>query len=356
MKKFIIIVALIACCQLLPSIGTNCFAQDIHLSQFYFSPLNVNPALTGAIEGELRGILNYRNQWRGFASPFVTMSFSADMTFLGDELGEDWVGVGLVVLKDKAGTGNLTNLKFMLSGSYFKWINKWNYLSGGIQAGFVQRKLDFSKLCFNEQYDPNSSDNCNKIANNGEPINESNSFSHLDLHTGFLWSFIPNDKVKVATGFGLFHLLAPPESFYDFVLDFDGQLDRLGRMVTIHSNAKLSLNKKWDIRPSVLYMRQKQAQELTLGTSVGYKFVEDYKYDVSGTVFLGSWYRLNDALVMLIGGEYQNFTLGISYDINVSSLRLASNGRGGPEISLIYEAPLPTKRRRRSLPCPRFDR
>ncbi|MBW8049579.1 MAG: type IX secretion system membrane protein PorP/SprF [Cytophagales bacterium] len=350
MKKFIIIVALIACCLLRTA---DCFCQDIHLSQFYFSPLNVNPALTGAIEGELRGILNYRNQWRGFASPFVTMSFSADMTFLGDELGEDWVGAGLVILKDKAGTGNLTNLKFMLSGSYFKWINKWNYLSGGVQAGFVQRKLDYSQLTFNEQWDPNTG---NLGPDNGEGINDTKSFSHLDVHTGLLWSFIPNDKVQVATGIGLFHLLAPPESFYDFVLNFEGQLDRLGRMVTIHSNAKLSLNKKWDIRPSALYMRQKKAQELTLGTSVGYKLVEDYKYDVSGTVFLGSWYRLGDALVMMIGGEYQNFTLGISYDINVSSLRLASNGRGGPEISLIYEAPLPTKRRRRSLPCPRFDR
>ena len=70
----------------------------------------------------------------------------------------------------------------------------------------------------------------------------------------------------------------------------------------------------------------------------------------------GLWGRFTnnttDALIPYVGLDYSDFSLGITYDVNVSSLQTASQSRGGIEISLIY-----IKKRsngQHGIPCPRF--
>ncbi|MBW8050683.1 MAG: type IX secretion system membrane protein PorP/SprF [Cytophagales bacterium] len=328
-------------------------AQDKHFSQFYYSPLNLNPALTGAIEGNFRAMLNYRNQWRGITSPFVTTSFGADITLRGTEWGEDWIGSGLVIVHDKAGTGGLSDCRMMLSGSYFKWLDQYNYVSAGVQAGIVQRKIDFSSFEFESEFVNNSPDP-------GITQDKVSSVA-FDMHAGAAWFFKPNEGMQISTGFGFFHLLKPKKSFIDA-----GYLDSLGedigkedRMGVFHSNATIALTREIDLNPALLYQRKKKAQELMAGTSVGFSFIKGRK--TRGIVHVGGWLRFFDtfdAFIMSTGLEYESFTLGISYDVNISSLKKSVDkfGRpGGPEFSLIYEFPIPVKRKRKPIPCPRFD-
>jgi len=49
--------------------------------------------------------------------------------------------------------------------------------------------------------------------------------------------------------------------------------------------------------------------------------------------------------------EFGDFRLGTTYDINTSSLKTASNSRGGIEISLIYAHRPNTDR---NIHCPKF--
>jgi len=71
--------------------------------------------------------------------------------------------------------------------------------------------------------------------------------------------------------------------------------------------------------------------------------------------YLGSWLRfsnLTDAIIPYVGLDFNSFTLGLSYDVNISSLKTASQSMGGIEISLIY-----IKRHsdgRKGVPCPKF--
>ena len=51
--------------------------QDPNFSQFFASPLTLNPALTGKFDGLYRIAGNYRNQWPTFNNAFTTASFSA---------------------------------------------------------------------------------------------------------------------------------------------------------------------------------------------------------------------------------------------------------------------------------------
>src|ERR1035437_9240949 len=60
------------------------YAQDIHFSQYYASPLTLNPALTGLVNGVFRASLNYRNQWfniptQNTIAPYQTYQASFDM-------------------------------------------------------------------------------------------------------------------------------------------------------------------------------------------------------------------------------------------------------------------------------------
>src|SRR5437868_6623101 len=84
------------------------FAQDIHFSQYYASPLTLNPALTANINGMFRVAANYRNQWftipvLNSVAPYQTYQVSFDMPILRERLGNDGFGFGGMFYADKAG-------------------------------------------------------------------------------------------------------------------------------------------------------------------------------------------------------------------------------------------------------------
>jgi hypothetical protein len=70
-------------------------------------------------------------------------------------------------------------------------------------------------------------------------------------------------------------------------------------------------------------------------------------------LYLGAWFRLGDAAIPYVGLEFGSFRLGASYDVNVSSLKPASNMRGGAEFSLIY-IKKPVDPYAKKLNCPKF--
>src|ERR1700722_1992771 len=95
----------------------NVHAQDIHFSQFYEAPLDLNPALCGAFPGLVYGELNYRSQWGSVAGGgygFNTMAatveyhnlfknwtkgyFSPGLNFYNDQSGDAKIGITQVNL------------------------------------------------------------------------------------------------------------------------------------------------------------------------------------------------------------------------------------------------------------------
>src|SRR5438874_9685701 len=92
-------------------LATCAFAQDLHFSQFFNSPLLTNPANTGFIpDGDYRMGINYRNQWSSIMQvPYKTMSAFGDAQVMRNDNG--WMGLGGVILHDVAGSGNLTSTK-----------------------------------------------------------------------------------------------------------------------------------------------------------------------------------------------------------------------------------------------------
>src|ERR1051325_1407398 len=123
--------------------------QDIHFSQFYATPLTLNPAYTGNFTGDWRLAGIYRDQWRAISPAMMTAAASFDKIFT--VFNHD-ISAGAVLVHDRSGDAKLNVTKIFLSGAYHLKISK-HTLSGGLQLGFVDKRIDNSALTFPEQFD-----------------------------------------------------------------------------------------------------------------------------------------------------------------------------------------------------------
>ncbi len=125
-------------------------AQDPQFSQFYAAPLYLNPAFAGAT-GQARVGANYRNQWPAIDANFTTISAFADFYNENKNLG-----LGAIINRDQEGLLGLQSINIGLMASYDLKITKALSFRPGFQAGVYNRSINFDKLTFGVQYDPNT--------------------------------------------------------------------------------------------------------------------------------------------------------------------------------------------------------
>ncbi len=323
-------------------------SQDIHFTQFYASPLSLNPAQTGFFNTsyDFRVTANYRSQWASIGNPYLTYSAGGEGQF--NLKNDDWIGAGLYVLKDKAGAGDLSATKINLSGSYHKVLDKEqnNILSFGLQSGYIIRTLDFDKLVFGNQLDddgPNGQPN-------GEPVTGS-SMSYFDINTGISIFSRLDDWLALNGGITIYHINSPKETFL-------GGDNRIKQRPLFHAGAIWSINDLFDLTPNLFYSSLEGAKEFHISIIGNYKLQSSSKLKsgMQPILFGGIQFRANnfDALAPVVGIEIKDIRVGISYDVNVSDLSPATNGKGGLEISLIYLGRLYSISHDVIIPCFRF--
>ena len=102
-----------------------CSAQDPNFSQFFVSPLTLNPALTGKFNGNVRVAGNYRDQWPDISKAFVTSTISVDLPILRGKISDlDTWGVGLMAMTDKTANGVLSGNFISLTTAYHKGLDE----------------------------------------------------------------------------------------------------------------------------------------------------------------------------------------------------------------------------------------
>ena len=322
-------------------------SQDIHFTQFYASPLTLNPALTGVFDGDWRVSANYRNQWRAIGGyPFTTFSFGWDRPI---RIYSEQVNVGIVVLHDQSGVVNLTTNRFYGNISYLKKIGR-NTLALGIQPGYVTEGYDISKYSFNEQFDLGNTESMFNTSLNNYETGYKNSIAFFDLNAGLLWNCRLSKSFTPQIGYTLFHINRPNRSFKNLKSD----TTEFGMRNVIEARAIISLGQQTRVIPHILTMFEKGASEALCGGN----FEQDLSNPVFKTVYAGAMFRYGwngtfDASSAIVGVKWKNFDLGFSYDINVSSLKKATNMRGAWEVSLIYIS-RSTKPSKIKIPCDRL--
>ena len=321
------------------SFAVNISAQDIHFSQFYMSPLTLNPATAGAFK-DINATTNFRDQWKSVSNPYKTFAIAYDMKILKDKFQNALFGVGLNVFNDRAGDGSLNTTQVSISIASHLKINTHQTLSAGLQGGFGQRSINFSALTWDNQFNGFAYD---ASLPSNEPMG-SNSFLYPDFGGGVLWQYKKNemymsggDNVESSLGFSVSHVNQPKFYFYPSAENF------LYMKYVVHGTMSFGLKgTPVSIIPGFIYYKQGPAQEIQAGSLINYTLRENSKYTSfisHRTIAAGVYYRWNDAVVIASLLEMSNYAIGLSYDVNVSALRKASYGRGGFEISLRYVFP-----------------
>lgn len=336
MKNYLLVLSVFSLVFSLSVIG-----QDIHFSQYNLTPLVVNPAQAGAYRS-LEVIANYKTQWTSISpNGYKTMMLSYDGRLMQKKWKSRWLATGVNLFNDKAGDGNMKTMQVNAYVGYHTQLSQRSTLGGALVGGFAQRSIDYSKLTWDSQYISGTFD---PAAQNNEPVGDT-KYGYPDLGLGILYQYTKgqlysstNDMLIIHSGFAITHLNKPKYAFYN-------SNERLFTKITGHADALIGIkNTNICILPGVIYMRQGPASEVIPGCYFRYMLKESSKltgYVKGASVMVGTSLRVKDAFIPSVQFELAEYTIGFSYDMNLSALKTATSGKGGFEISLRYGLPNP---------------
>ncbi len=296
-------------------------AQDPIFSQFYLSPLQLNPGLSGLTESP-RFSANYRNQFPGFNNAYRTYAVSYDQFFPSINSG-----AGLWILSDDAGDGILKTTKVAGIFSYRLRLNDDLFVKMGTEIGFVQSTLNWDQLRFGDQID----DYLGTISPGGSPFPteeiapEKNTIFYPDLGLGFVLY-----GEKLYGGVSIRHLNQPKPDF----LNINPSLSPgIPMRWTVHGGGTWPVfsgvfNNRTEVNlsPSIIYVRQGPFQQINGGVTFG-----------AGPVSFGGHYRVSsgqsEAIIGSIGLRTNQLRIGYSYDYTISGFPISG---GTHEIGLVF--------------------
>jgi len=274
------------------------------------------------------------------------MSVFGDMQMLQNQDNTGWMGVGGVILRDVAGSGNLTSTKLYGSIAYHQMINEGSLVSLGFNVGWVNKQINVTNLKFPDQFDGHFFDSHLPTS----VTLDANNINYLDMQVGMNYAYFPNDKIYMNAGFSAMHVNRPRESFFNTQ---NGYSNRVPMRYTGFLNGSFMPNDMWIINPNIYASFQAKSYEIVGGVNAHYNLSGDGEKILIG----GLYYRYKDAVIPMIGLGYKDYTFTFSYDATVSTLRNYNNTRGAFEFSLIKQGVIDRYlgNKRESM-CPSFKR
>ena len=300
-------------------------AQDHLFSQFFNAPIYLNPSLTGQFDGDFRASMLYRNQWSALGGDLSYINAAADV-YVPKLSG----GVGLSFTRSSEGVAYL--VKNNIAATYSYTVGGDDFTANfGLQAGFTNRTIDWSKLVFGDQIDRNTGYVPGSISSAQIPEVTNKFFFDPAAGVNFIYR-------NAMVGFSAYHINKPDESF-------SGTQARLPMRMALNASLKIPLSYNYDymedegafVIPSVVYYKQGNVQSISAGAQ--------FKYKGFNT---GVWYRTNqngdsDAIVVslildvfLRRRDTEKIRVGLSHDATTSKLNYG-NTSGTSEISVGYE-------------------
>lgn len=319
-------------------------AQDPNFSQFFVSPLTLNPALTGKFDGVYRVAGNYRAQWPSIFRAYNTGTVSYDAGILRNRIPEfDQFGIGFLALSDKSGEGGVFQANYAaLSLAYHKALdeNGYHQIGLGFQGAYTNKKIFPYKAYFEDQLTANGWTGVTSEVFSSSQL----GVSYFDMNMGVLYNGSTNGFNNFYLGASMYHINRYKESFV-------GANYLLEPRLTLQGGGMIPIGEFNAFHFSALQSRQANAKNTIIGGA--YMMNVNQDLDNATNLYLGSWFRVGDAIIPYVGLEFGDFRVGLTYDVNVSSLKPGSNLRGGSEFSLIY-IKKPTDPNAKKLNCPKF--
>lgn len=319
------------------------YAQDLHFSQFFSSPLSTNPANTGFIpDADYRLGIHARKQYSNImAIPYKTFSAFGDVQILNNKLNNGWMGVGMLLLSDVAGAGNLTSNKIYASIAYHQMLGNSSLLSAGFNLGWANKSINTQNLKFPDQFDGDFFDNTLPTS----VVLQNNAVNYFDMQAGLNYAYFPTEEIYINFGYSIHHVNRPKETFFS-----SNATDNIIPMRHIgFLNAIVKLNDKVIVKPNLFFTTQANATNFVAGSVLNYNLFENGDKQL----IAGMYYRWNDGIIPMLGLHLKQLECIFSYDITRSDLKKYNYGNGAAECSIIKKGFLPSSQPRQSL-CPKF--
>lgn len=315
-KRFLWLVIFVLCC-------FYARTQDLHFSQFFFSPQGLNPAHVGDFNGSYRINANQKTQWKQVSRPYMTFALTGDAAF---DFIPQQMALGLAVINDNAGDARFNTFQILTAASYSFELDAEakNTLRLGLQLGPGQISINENYMSFNNQYNGVVYD---PTLPSGEAFPR-NSRWYFNLHAGAAHRFNYAERKNITTGMAVHNLSQPNQSFFN-----DTGVE-LPMRFSIYSFASWMIHPDFDVMPAIRWMGQGTYQEFIAGSAIRYILMDEGS--IYRSVFGGYFGRFGDSGIAMIGLEYDAWRVALSYDINVSDLKPASRNRGGFEFSVQY--------------------
>ncbi|SHE41045.1 type IX secretion system membrane protein, PorP/SprF family [Cnuella takakiae] len=315
----------LVCC----TIVQQAAAQDINFSQFYELPLLRNPALAGNYKGDVRATSAFRSQWGSVSTPYQTVALGTEVKFGVAEFSNDYISIGAQITNDIAGDSRLGRTQFLPLLAYHKSVNEDRdaYLTAGFLGGMVQQRFDPTKLSFDDQFVNGAYSPTNPTRQTFSNTN----VTYWDAAAGLSYSSVLGYDTRYYVGASYFHFTQPKVAF--------------ARTSDIRLNKKYVLNAGLSVATSEFdrlilyadYFMQGGNRQGQGGALFKHDLLQEDE-DQSMGFSVGAFYRWNDAVVPVVKLDLYKLAIGLTYDVNVSKLRTASQFRGGFELTVSYKS------------------
>ncbi len=305
---------------------TKIQAQDPRFSQFFSSPLTLNPALTGNFNGTMRAVANIRSQNTEYNNAYTTKTVSLDFPVLSNKISyTDQLSLGVLILSDQTGNKLITNNNLGISMAYLKGLDgdQVRSITLGFQANYSNKRFNTANAQFEDQLTPGGFTNSSSDALLGNNL----SASSIDLNAGLLYQYTPSTENHYYLGASLFNILGTTKGFTTG--DYTSGLRK-----TVHGGMYAPLGYNGTLHGSFNFQQQRGFNQLSIGGAYSYYIKETLKSYLE--LYVGGWYRTDQTLIPYIGIEWNYFRLGYTTDVALNGSVTGGQLRQSNEISLYY--------------------
>jgi len=333
MKKIFLFIAILL-------VHAYAYAQDPHFSQFFASPLTINPANTGNFSGSLRAALNSRTQLPEFNNAYATKTLSLDAPILKKYIKEDdKLSVGLLILSDQSGNKLLYDNNIAASVSYSKALdeNANHSIALGFQVNYSMYRFDPLKANFEDQLTAGG------FTGTSSELILGNNFTKntTDINAGILYTGSTSDNNIFYVGASYYHFAKPTVGFITPTYFTNSRAN-------VHGGAYFSLSSAASLHTSFQYQQQGNTNELIVGGALSYYLGKDNGLEL----YAGLWSRIKESIIPYVGLEWNHIRAGFTYDIGAASTLASSRFYQSSEFSLIYI--LDNRSKAFKMKCPKF--
>ncbi len=301
-------------------VSSSVYSQDIHFTNYSYSPLYLSPAKTGSFPGTYRIGVNFRDQFSSFiVNPYQTFMAYGDMSFAVGLKPHHWIGAGINVFADKAGDLNFQNNGVLLSLAYhFAFDPKYKtILTLGFQYGITRKSINSDNYNSEELFRTGSDPDMDLLDGFNPTVG--------DLNIGIALKKWTSKNAYFDVGVSLYHLMQSEYAFTGSTTQ-----NSVATRLNVYGEYHVQTTKLLALKPRVVYARINDFQNLFGQLNLEYRLNKKSSTILKG----GIGYRADDAVQFLVGVIYNGWDVGLAYDLTVSSAARFNNNFGGIEIGI----------------------